>query len=136
MVGVVVIFFPRLCGSNLGKIANNDTAQAQLGLLPGFRRLRMAAEKDTGTSQLLREAEDAASFITSHIQNFTTPKVAIVCGSGLSTLADSLIDPVSIPYSEIPHFVVSSVAGHSSRLVYGLLGPERIPTLAMVGRFQ
>ncbi|KAI0078099.1 hypothetical protein K474DRAFT_1594786 [Panus rudis PR-1116 ss-1] len=65
------------------------------------------------------------------------PRVGIVCGSGLSTLASSLRDVVEVPYDTLEGFGKSTVAGHKSSLAFGLLGPgEGIPVVAMLGRFH
>ncbi|OBZ76300.1 putative purine nucleoside phosphorylase [Grifola frondosa] len=50
------------------------------------------------------------------------PRVGIVCGSGLSTLASSLRDVVEVPYSALEGFGKSTVVGHKSALAFGLLG--------------
>jgi xanthosine phosphorylase len=47
------------------------------------------------------------------------PKIAIVLGSGLGGVADTIADARTIPYAEIPGFPVSKVQGHSSRLIAG-----------------
>lgn len=60
------------------------------------------------------------------------PKVGIILGSGLGAFADSLENKTVIPYSEIPNFPTSSVAGHAGRLVIGMLAGE--PIVAMQGR--
>lgn len=60
------------------------------------------------------------------------PKVGIILGSGLGAFADSLENKVAIPYSDIPNFPTSSVAGHAGRLVIGTLGDA--PIVAMQGR--
>jgi len=49
------------------------------------------------------------------------PQVGLVLGSGLGGLADRLENPVYIPYSEIPGFVVSTAPGHAGRFVAGQL---------------
>ena len=49
------------------------------------------------------------------------PQVGLILGSGFSPLADAVEDGVDIPYSEIPHFPVSTVEGHTGRLVVGRL---------------
>ncbi|CAL1710267.1 unnamed protein product [Somion occarium] len=65
------------------------------------------------------------------------PRVGIVCGSGLSTLADSLRDVVKVPYDDLEGFGNSTVEGHKSALAFGLIGPgEGIPVVAMLGRFH
>ena len=49
--------------------------------------------------------------IAKHVpQNLRQPKVGIVCGSGLSTLAASFTDSVSVPYGELPGFLISTGA--------------------------
>ena len=62
------------------------------------------------------------------------PKIAIICGSGLAGLAELLKEPEVIEYSNIPHFPVSTVAGHKSRLFFGFL--NKIPVMLMQGRFH
>ncbi|KAF0450138.1 inosine guanosine and [Gigaspora margarita] len=65
-----------------------------------------------------------------------TPKIAIICGSGLGQLADTIENKVEFAYEEIPGFVSSTVQGHAGKLAFGLLGDKRTPTVCMVGRFH
>lgn len=60
------------------------------------------------------------------------PTIGLVLGSGLGGLADAIEDAVSIAYEDIPGFPVSTVHGHSGRLVIGLL--EGKPVLCQQGR--
>jgi len=62
------------------------------------------------------------------------PKIAIICGSGLGGLADLVEGGDSFPYSEIPHFPVSTVEGHAGRLLLGSL--NGVEVLVMQGRFH
>ncbi|XP_068097794.1 purine nucleoside phosphorylase isoform X1 [Hyperolius riggenbachi] len=62
------------------------------------------------------------------------PTVAIVCGSGLGALAETLKDQVVFPYSEIPNFPHSTVPGHAGRLIFGNLNGK--PCVCMQGRFH
>jgi purine-nucleoside phosphorylase len=62
------------------------------------------------------------------------PKIGIVCGSGLGGLGDRLENPISLPYSEIPDFPCSTVAGHKGNLVFGLL--KNVQVVCMQGRFH
>ncbi|MBW4435531.1 MAG: purine-nucleoside phosphorylase [Pleurocapsa minor GSE-CHR-MK-17-07R] len=57
------------------------------------------------------------------IRTFTSQsvQVGLVLGSGLGGLADTVENAVSIPYSEIPGFPVSTVHGHRGELVIGQL---------------
>ncbi len=62
------------------------------------------------------------------------PTTAIILGSGLGKLADSISEADIIPYSDIPHFKASTAVGHKGNLIFGLL--DRTPVMAMQGRFH
>ncbi len=47
------------------------------------------------------------------------PQIGLILGSGLSALADSVENSVKVPYTEIPHWTRSTVAGHAGNLVLG-----------------
>ena len=64
----------------------------------------------------------------------TTPTTAIILGTGLGRLADEIEITGTIGYAEIPNFPVSTVEGHSGRLIFGRLGGRDI--MAMQGRFH
>ena len=85
--------------------------------------------------------------------NLQRPRVAIICGSGLSGIVDALRDVVLVPYQNIPGFSTStgkytilattcskflhSVPGHKSALAFGFLGNgEGVPVVAMLGRVR
>ena len=59
----------------------------------------------------------AAGFLRDRLP--AAPQVGLVLGSGLGGLADRLENPVYIPYSEIPGFVVSTAPGHAGRFEIG-----------------
>ncbi|BGP09114.1 Purine nucleoside phosphorylase [Rhodotorula toruloides] len=65
-----------------------------------------------------------------------TPKVAIVCGSGLQGLAEVLKDRVLVSYSDIDGFGESTVRGHQSALAFGFLGKNRTPVVCQLGRLH
>lgn len=54
------------------------------------------------------------------------PTVALVLGSGLNALADSIQNPHIIPYEQIPHWPASTVPGHGGRLVIGQLEGQTV----------
>ncbi|WP_099865968.1 purine-nucleoside phosphorylase [Pararhizobium haloflavum] len=58
------------------------------------------------------------------------PETAIVLGSGLGGLVDSLEDAVSVPYQTIAGFPGSGVSGHAGKLVGGRLAGRPIVMLA------
>ena len=64
----------------------------------------------------------------------TSPKTAIILGTGLGQLASEITDSYEFPYSEIPNFPVSTVQGHAGKLIFGKLGGKDI--MAMEGRFH
>jgi purine-nucleoside phosphorylase len=49
------------------------------------------------------------------------PRVALILGSGLNGLADSVQKADYIPFGDLPHMPVSTVEGHMGRLVIGEL---------------
>ena len=62
----------------------------------------------------------------------TTPEIALILGSGLGELADSIENPTIIPTHEIPFWPVSTVPGHKGRLVIGELEGKQV--LVLQGR--
>ncbi len=62
------------------------------------------------------------------------PRVAIVLGSGLGGLADTVRDAIRLPYAEIPGFPAPGAPGHKGELVAGML--EGVPVLVQSGRFH
>lgn len=77
------------------------------------------------------QVSEAAAFLRIRLGSLV-PHVGIVLGSGLGAVADAVASSAVIPYGEIPHFPQSTVAGHSGRMVAGLLGG--VPTIVMQGR--
>ncbi len=67
-------------------------------------------------------------------QGVTAPEFGIVLGTGLGSLVNYITITKSIDYSDIPNFPVSTVKGHSGKLIYGKLGGKMV--LAMQGRFH
>ncbi|MFH0793018.1 MAG: purine-nucleoside phosphorylase [bacterium] len=61
------------------------------------------------------QAEESAQFLRDNLAS--APSVALIAGSGLGGFVKSLQVTMEIPYSEIPHFPVPSVAGHKGSLV-------------------
>ncbi len=56
-------------------------------------------------------------------------EVGIILGSGLGDFADEIHDAVSIPYSEISGWPVSTVPGHQGRLIFGSLEGKAVMVL-------
>jgi purine-nucleoside phosphorylase len=60
------------------------------------------------------------------------PKIGMILGSGLGPLAEEVEQKTSIPYTELPHWPVSTVIGHSGKLVVGQLEGQAV--FVMQGR--
>lgn len=75
----------------------------------------------------------AAEFIKERLGG-RQPKVALILGSGLGPIADSVKDPIVIPYKEIPGFPVSTAVGHKGNFLSGTL--YGVQVLVMQGRFH
>jgi purine-nucleoside phosphorylase len=83
-------------------------------------------------SEILQQIETAVSYIKSHYKE--TPVVGIVLGSGLGSFTSEIKIEKEIPYADIPNFPVSTVEGHSGKLIFGELGGKKV--VAMAGRFH
>ena len=73
---------------------------------------------------------ETIEFLKGKIGSFR-PKIGIILGSGLGELADEYCD-ISVPYSEIPGFLTSTVKGHKGRLVFSEISGN--PVVMMQGR--
>lgn len=62
------------------------------------------------------------------------PITGIILGTGLSTLADMLLNKIVIPYEEIPGFVKSTAPSHAGNLLFGYLSEK--PVVLFQGRFH
>ncbi|MDR1091618.1 MAG: purine-nucleoside phosphorylase [Prevotella sp.] len=81
---------------------------------------------------MLEKIKETASFIKSKIE--IVPGFAIILGTGLGELVHEISGKKEIPYDIIPNFPLSTVEGHSGKLIFGQLGGK--PVLAMQGRFH
>ncbi len=68
-------------------------------------------------SDYYRRLEAAAAAISERLDQ--APGLGLILGSGLGAFADTLVDPVRIPYEEVPYWPISTVEGHSGQLVVG-----------------
>ncbi len=81
---------------------------------------------------MLEKIKQTATYIQSKVADM--PKTAIILGTGLGELVNHIENAQVIPYEEIPNFPVSTVEGHSGKLIFGQLGNKRV--MAMQGRFH
>ena len=81
---------------------------------------------------MLQQIQETKDFIDS--KSKIKPKVGIVLGTGLGNLSSEIKVEISIPYSTIPNFPISTVEGHQGQLIFGTLNNTSI--VAMQGRFH
>jgi purine-nucleoside phosphorylase len=81
---------------------------------------------------MLEQIKETADFIGNKT-NFN-PQIGIILGTGLGGLVKEIETKYVIPYEEIPNFPLSTVEGHSGKLIFGMLGGKNV--VAMQGRFH
>lgn len=81
---------------------------------------------------MLEKIKETADFIKAKVNDI--PTTAIILGTGLGELVNHIEITDVIEYSEIPNFPISTVEGHSGKLIFGALGNKRV--MAMQGRFH
>lgn len=87
----------------------------------------MNMEKD-----YLEMIKETASFIKAEVAKI--PSIGIILGTGLGVLVEEMEIEKEIDYHQIPNFPVSTVEGHSGKLIFGNLGGKYV--MAMQGRFH
>ncbi len=81
---------------------------------------------------LIEQVEQAVSAIRKHWQG--TPKIGVILGTGLGSVAAHIAAEATLDYASIPHFPRSTVISHKGQLVCGHL--EGAAIVAMEGRFH
>ena len=81
---------------------------------------------------MLKIINETANFLKD--KTSFSPEVGIILGTGLGGLVNDIDIEHSISYEDIPNFPVSTVEGHSGRLIFGKLGDKAV--VAMQGRFH
>lgn len=81
---------------------------------------------------MLEKIKASADYIRNKVGGM--PDVGIILGTGLGDLVNHMEISAELPYKEIPDFPVSTVEGHSGKLIFGTLGGKYV--MAMQGRFH
>lgn len=76
--------------------------------------------------------QKSADYVMSIIKD--KPEIAIILGSGLGYFVSKIKNPIEIKYDDIPNFLVSTVASHAGKLIYGEVGGKKV--ICMAGRFH
>ncbi|MFM8320903.1 MAG: purine-nucleoside phosphorylase [Chloroflexota bacterium] len=72
----------------------------------------------------LEQIDETAAALRARLTEI--PRIGLILGSGLGELADSVENAQVIPYNLLPNWPVSTVIGHSGRLVAGRLEGQRV----------
>tara|TARA_B100000700_G_C15000081_1_gene835823 strand:- start:927 stop:1736 length:810 start_codon:yes stop_codon:yes gene_type:complete len=81
---------------------------------------------------MLKTIKETADFISKKTKFH--PEIGIILGTGLGGLVSDIKIEHEIPYNKIPNFPVSTVEGHSGKLIFGRLANKNV--VAMQGRFH
>lgn len=79
---------------------------------------------------LISQFDEAAAALRARTRH--KPTVAMILGSGLGAIADAVVGPDIVPFSEVPFFPASTVVGHTGRLLFGELAGQTV--MVMQGR--
>lgn len=63
-----------------------------------------------------------------------TPEIAIILGSCLGPFAQRIEKPIVVNYADIPNFLVTTVASHAGKLIFGTVRGRKV--VCMSGRFH
>lgn len=81
---------------------------------------------------MLTQFKESVEFIKGRTK--VEPTIGIILGTGLGGLVNEINVIDEIPYKDIPNFPLSTVKGHSGKLIFGELGGKKV--IAMQGRFH
>ncbi|MBK8442622.1 MAG: purine-nucleoside phosphorylase [Sphingobacteriales bacterium] len=80
----------------------------------------------------IQQIQESAAYLRS--RGFEAATAGIILGSGLGKLVHQVEDTIIIPYSEIPHFPLSTVTFHEGNLIFGTIAGKKV--ILMQGRFH
>lgn len=82
---------------------------------------------------MLNQINETVQYIREKTNQFQ-PVCGIILGTGLGGLVSEIDIKYTLPYEEIPNFPVSTVEGHSGKLIFGYISEK--PVIVMQGRFH
>lgn len=80
----------------------------------------------------MEKLDEALAFVKSKTK--VQPRLGVVLGSGLASLANNVEKPVALSFQDIPHFSSTKVEGHPGKLIIGEM--EGCPVAVLQGRFH
>jgi len=82
--------------------------------------------------KVLKQFNETVKFLQKQYKH--TPQVGIVLGSGLGNFVNEIEIEKEVAYGDIPHFPISTVKGHTGKLIFGKMSGKTV--VAMAGRFH
>jgi purine-nucleoside phosphorylase len=113
-------------------ISNCDTTRSSRFTARDKKQAIFGIQPELMGKKILKQFEETVKFLKKEYKH--EPQVGIVLGSGLGNFAAQIEVEKEVPYEDIPHFPVSTVVGHSGKLIFGKLSGKRV--VAMAGRFH
>ncbi|SFQ54618.1 purine-nucleoside phosphorylase [Parafilimonas terrae] len=83
-------------------------------------------------NNLIQQLNETTAFIQSKYTK--QPLIGVILGSGLGNFTSGMQVECEIDYNSLPHFPVSTVAGHKGKLIFGNMNGK--PVMVMAGRFH
>lgn len=83
-------------------------------------------------NSLIQQLNETTAFIQSKYTK--QPLIGVILGSGLGNFTGGMQVECEIDYNNLPHFPVSTVAGHKGKLIFGNMSGK--PVMVMAGRFH
>src|SRR5690349_17189756 len=83
-------------------------------------------------AKAMKQLKEAVKFLQKKYSS--QPQVGVVLGTGLGKFVNEIEVEKEIDYKDIPRFPVSTVEGHTGKLIFGELAGKKI--VAMSGRFH
>src|SRR5690348_8224107 len=78
--------------------------------------------------ELYQQIQDSIDFL--HRRWACSPRVGIILGTGLGSLAEAIDQEAVVSYEEIPHFPCSTATSHQGKLVCGTLCGQSVVTMS------
>lgn len=82
--------------------------------------------------ELYQQIQDSIAFLRQRWD--CSPRIGIILGTGLGSLAEAIDHEAVVPYEEIPHFPRSTATSHQGKLICGRLCGQ--PVVTMSGRLH
>lgn len=83
-------------------------------------------------NNLIQQLSETTAYIRSKYSE--QPIIGVVLGSGLGNFTSGMQVECEIEYSDLPYFPVSTVIGHSGKLIFGKMAGKTV--VVMAGRFH